>query len=326
MERECKAQPRIFNMNREQAINDYYESPEEDLFDDMPKQLSGMMKAPTHNRGGKMLDDSSLLERNRASMRKFESLTVNGMSLAGLSIGGFSVDLDKVAEKARDVLPIPASKLPIIFCDDNLNFYHHFFQGINMMIGEENVEEISRFDHHFQSGDTEIIDLIADMLKAGYERHDSEITTFMKKVLLSTYELGDDRRRRDEDPFLIVSTNVYGLQYIEPGMKMQEHDLKDWISRCHSYYKTLWFNNFKSSSIPSFAMVGRTSCRTTSSGSSNLTTLIEAEVDNQEFDTRSHRSGRTRRTSGSSKNVNRSLQRRNTEPTAMEKWFAGRQR
>jgi hypothetical protein len=55
---------------------------------------------------------------------------------------------------------------------------------------------------------------------------------------------------------LIVAANLWGLQYIEPGLEMKEADLKMWLSVNYNHYKTLWFNTFKSAGIPSFALGG----------------------------------------------------------------------
>jgi hypothetical protein len=200
--------------------------------------------------------DISMMERNRTNLRRFESLEVNGQSLTAMTIGGFVVDLSKAAQKASEVAPLPPSKLPVIFVDEEMNFYHHFFQGLEILLGRQVVTEIVKAGNYYSSNDGQLIAMIEKMIKVGYEQSDTEITVFTKKVITSTFETASQHGSSGTTNILIVAANLWGFQYIESGMQCKEADIGMWLSMCYNHYKTIWFNTFKSAGIPDFATQG----------------------------------------------------------------------
>lgn len=205
---------------------------------------------------GRLGNDNDMLEKNREVLRKFEALEISGQSLTALSIGGYTVDLTKAAQKAREVAPLPPARLPIIFVDDTLNFYHHFFQGLEIMIGRNMFDSIMKSAKYYDDGDLIILSMISDMIHRGYENTDNEITVFTKKVLTSTFEIDEANKNKGKYSTVTAVANLWGFQYIESGMQCRESDLKMWISNCYNYYRTIWFNTFKSAGIPKFALDG----------------------------------------------------------------------
>lgn len=197
-----------------------------------------------------------MYEGNRVSMERFAPLKINGTSLPSYTIGGFEVDMAQAASKAKEVAPLPPSKLPRIFVDEELNFYHLFFQGMEMMLGSSELAELTAQDKYGQSHDSAVSDVVADLIEEGWVAEDSEITVFTKKCLIATFELGKTAKGKQEVDTFTVAANLYGFQYIESGMQLQEADMRMWLSVCRSHYKTLWFNTFKTTGVPSFAQHG----------------------------------------------------------------------
>lgn len=235
-------------------------APSEEQYDDVinyfPDKLS--LEPPRRDRMGKgnLSTDDYMTEVNRPYLRKFEPLSFNGQKITGASIGGFSVDLTKAAEKVREIAPLPPARLPIIFQDGDLNFYHHFFQGLEILMGRDIVISITSEDRYSDSSDLKVIPMIRQILESGYERTDNEITVFTKKVMSSTFEQDPAVQAGDGGTVLIVAANLYGFQYIEQGMQCKESDLRMWVSICYSHYRTIWFNTFKSAGVPAFALEG----------------------------------------------------------------------
>jgi hypothetical protein len=200
--------------------------------------------------------DTTMLKGNRKILPKFEALQINGQSIVNTTIGGFAVDLTKAAIKAKEVLPLPAVRLPVIFVDEDLNFHHHFFQGMELLLGREVVESIVSTDRYFEEDEITLFPLMSGLLAAGYEDDDTEITIFTKRVITSTFELHQAPVSLAQHQTLVVAANLWGFEYIESGMQCKEPDLKMWLSMCHNHYRTSWFNTFKSAGIPSFALTG----------------------------------------------------------------------
>jgi len=203
-----------------------------------------------------MRADTVMLKENRKILPKFESLQINGQSIVNTTIGGFTVDLTKAAIKAKEVLPLPAVRLPVIFVDEDLNFHHHFFQGMELLLGREVVESIVTMDRYFEEDEVTLFPLMSGLLSAGYEDDDTEITIFTKRVITSTFELHPAPISPSQHQTLVVAANLWGFEYIESGMQCKEPDLKMWLSMCHNHYRTSWFNTFKSAGIPMFALTG----------------------------------------------------------------------
>lgn len=202
---------------------------------------------------GRLQTDADLMLKNRHGLRKFEPLKVNGRSLSGMSIGGFDIDIQDAARKASEIIPLPPSRLPIIFVDEELNFYHHFFQGMEHIIdgtlytGIISGSSLVSYEYH------DVAAKLDSVISIGYERSDTELTVLIKKILTSTFESVWERNSRDDTVKLRVVANLWGFQYIEPGMTCVGEELCMWISMCYSHYKLLWFNTFKLTTVPEFA-------------------------------------------------------------------------
>jgi len=217
----------------------------------------------------RMMNDEDMVSSQRVDNRKFESLKISDKTINSLTIGGYEVNLSDAASKAMDVLPLPPVKLPIIFADDNLNFMHHFFRGIARLIGESVLESIAAKPKYYEDEFPVIYPMIDKLIIKGYTQSDSETTVLVKRVLMSTFELIHKERYYDEPGEVLVVANIWGFQYVEPGMQMGESDLQMWISICYNQYRNCWFNLFKSSGIPLFATGGVNKSRSSSGNSSS---------------------------------------------------------
>jgi len=325
METEFKSKPRLF------CNPTVSEEPDDMSTDDdgpygryLPTDLRVQKKHAISKMRRGLIDDTSMMEKNRNSLNKFESLSIQGQTLTGISIGGYDIDISKAAEKTMEIIPLPASKLPIIFKDETLNFYHHFFQGMVMKIGQSRTDIIVRSEHHYDEDEPILMPIIEDMIASGFERSDTESVVLIKKVLSSTFEPTEYRQKSETGPRLKVVANLWGFQYIECGMQMAEVDLRMWFSICHSHYRTIWFNTFKTTGIPSFASQGVRKSRSSTSSSSNMPPLLEIEGE-KDFDNRSmtSRTGRRRRTSGKSvKSSNQSPE--SASSYQVTRWLGGR--
>lgn len=254
---------------REQMYNEF-----EGCNPDTAKQPP--VRKDTYGRGN-MGTDTQMTEGNRKYLQKFEALEFNGQTITGASIGGFQVDISKAAEKVREIAPLPVSKLPIIFQDGDLNFLHHFFQGLEIMMGREMVMAIASAEKYSDRTELHLLPLITQMIQSGYERSDNEITVFTKKVLISTFEQEANVQGEGGSAVLVVAANLWGFQYIESGMQCKESDLKMWLSICYNHYRTVWFNAFKSAGVPAFALEG-VQTRYESTGSSRRYTPMGDDV------------------------------------------------
>lgn len=206
--------------------------------------------------GSRMIDGFQMLAAERSASRKFEAISMGGKDLTEIMIDGFQVDLNRVAQKAKEIAPLPPAKLPIIFQDHELNFYHHFFGGMDMLVGKLYLEDIISANTYHANLKADIALSLRDIIEVGYEEEDNETTVFTKVVLRSTFELASKIRQTDDCPVFVVAANLWGFQYLENGMKLKEADLRMWLSICKSHYRTAWFNTFKASGVPSFAIQG----------------------------------------------------------------------
>jgi len=224
--------------------------------------------------GGDLVEDSSFLAVNRMPLNKFEALTIGGRKVTTATIGGFEIDLRKVAEKANEIAPLPASKLPVIFVDQDLNFYHHFFKGIVDVMTQEDLNDVVSSDSEV-GAEPFVMKVVEKLLMQGYKRSDPESVLLVKKILQSTFEMSRNRTGFEElDQSIEVVTNIWGFQYIEPGMNCREGDLRMWLTMCWNHYKTIWFNSFKMTGIPAFATSPR-SRRSSSNSSKSLRSIAE---------------------------------------------------
>jgi len=300
--------------------------------DDIAEEFKRMMPDPisrsNRNRGipsrSRLSNDSDLLQRNRNSLRKFEALNIGGLKLTEMSIGGYNVDLEKVAQKAIEVLPMPASKLPIIFVDKDLNFYHHFFQAIGRELGSNQMLEIVSSSRHYDDSSKVLLRCVEDLILRGYEKSDDELTLLLKKVMGGTFESSSKLRSYHDGNELTVVANLWGFEYIEPGMQCSEADLKMWLSMCYSHYRTIWFNTFKSTGVPEFAKDGAMKVRTSSSSNSSLLSVKEEESRIEELDDEDNATIRTRRRRSNSSASGPRRKVKASNNSQMQKWLAAR--
>jgi hypothetical protein len=319
------------NKSRHYEKEEEYEesgSEEEELIDHfrkmMPEPVRSNAKPSQLSKASRMTTDSDLLHKNRASLRKFEALNIGGKSMTEMSIGGYKVDIEKVAEKAMEVLPLPPSRLPVIFVDQELNFYHHFFQGMTRALGSRQLEEIVRSSRHFDDPQKPLLSCLEELILSGYERADDEITILLKKVIGGTFETTNRSRRHQDSDELIVVANLWGFEYIEQGMQCSEADLRMWLSMCYNHYKTIWFNTFKSTGVPEFAMDGAVKHRSSSSSGSSLFSVKEESPRLIEMETEIKSKPRNfkRRSSGSVAGSERTVRKHSTSP--MTNWLASK--
>jgi len=123
-----------FNTRKDSVSSSSLESAFEEVencLDDSPSQAV----VKQHKMGrGYLSYDYDMQENNRDPLPKFEALKINNQSINEVTIGGFPVDLRAAAEKVREIIPLPPVRLPVIFLDKDMNFFHHFFQGMDMLI------------------------------------------------------------------------------------------------------------------------------------------------------------------------------------------------
>jgi len=228
----------------------------EDIEDCFPEGLSKRPVPSRINGRTEMMNSDDLIESRRDILRKFEALNISGRSLTDISIGGYTVDLTKAAQKASAVAPLPPAKLPKIYIDSDMNFLHHFFQGLERLVGREKILSIVNQDRYYTTEDLVLLPLIESIIKIGYERKDTNLTVFTKSVLSSTFECDEKAGSDQEERGLLVAANLWGFQYIECGMELKEADLRMWLSISYSHFRTLYFNTFKDSGVPAFALEG----------------------------------------------------------------------
>jgi len=208
------------------------------------------------NKQSNLVDTEDMLASNREILRKYEPLRIGNNSLTQMSIGGFEVDLSKAAQKAAEVAPLPPAKLPKIYIDHDMNFNHHFFQGLERLMGREQVLDIVHRRKYYTDEVPVLLPLIEGFIKSGYEKKDTNLTVFTKSALSSTFELDERTSANTTHRGLIVAANLWGFQYIEPGMEMKEADLKMWLRVCYNKFENIFFNTFKDSGMPDFATNG----------------------------------------------------------------------
>jgi hypothetical protein len=232
----------------------------DDLYEEVTRKVTSQTGRMTINdermKQSNIVDAEDMLANNRDMLRKYEPLRIGKNALTEMSIGGFTIDLGKAAQKASEVVPLPPARLPKIFIDPEMNFNHHFFQGLERLIGREQVLDIVKKRRYYTNEDLVLLPLIEGIVKAGYEKKDTNLTVFTKSVLSSTFEL--DERMSVDSPHrgLLVAANLWGFQYIEAGMECKEADLRMWLRICYNKFENIFFNTFKDSGMPDFALEG----------------------------------------------------------------------
>jgi hypothetical protein len=311
IEKERKTEPRIFNPSHQLHYADENSGSDhsEDFERMMPLRIDRKTQSMPLPNESKLANAEVFMKQNQVNLKKYESLDVNGISLTKLSIGGFEVDMSKAAQKAGLIAPLPPAKLPIIFVEDRMNFLHHFFQGLERLIGRDVVLSIVSKKEFFVDEELILVPLIEKMMKSGWEKSDSMLTVFVKSVFIATFEPDPRFDNDDEERGFIVAANLYGLKYFECGAEAKEPDLQFWLAQNYSDFRNLYFDTFKDSGIPAFAMEGvqaryEKPKMSKVSASMNMTTVPMTEGAeltkyrhpyDDDFDTASHRSRRSKR-------------------------------
>lgn len=227
---------------------------DEDL---LPTHLSTHVVHGAHQKQNRMINSvKDLRSSNAMEIDRFEGLTLNGKSLADHSIGGFLMDEAKAAKIIKEVLPLPALQLPIIFASSQLNFLHHFFNGILLLIGPESMTYIVEERRHASSSRPEFLSMLHKFMLEGKVATDTQTTVLVKRVLLSTFQPYNCDEGITSKSEFTIAVNTWGFDYIEPGMSCKEEHLRMWLSMAYAKYRTVWFNEFKSAGMPLFANDG----------------------------------------------------------------------
>jgi hypothetical protein len=169
---------------------------------------------------------------NSGSLDRFRPLILNGVSMTKATIGGYALDMASMAKQAAKVAPLPVL-LPLIFKDNDLNFMHHFFNGLEVLGGRSFICMIAETGRYSRDDAGKIGPLIKALTTSGYSEDDTDLVVFVKRVMSTTFEVVQAiGELRHEDRFLVKS-NFYGFQYIEAGMPCMEQDLKMWLHSAH---------------------------------------------------------------------------------------------
>lgn len=286
--------------------------------DDHPLPLRDIAGRELISPGGNLVEDSRFRAINRNPLSKFESLRIGESSLRDVSIGGFKIDVEAAASKASEVIPLPPARLPIIFANEDLNFYHHFFNGIYEIISYDDLMDIINSEPSDGFASSFVVNTVEDLLALGYEKSDTEAMNLIKRMLQSTFRIETTRNRsaRERSSCLFVEANLWGFPYLESTMTCQEIDMRYWLQACYKMYETAWFNTFKSTKVPVFARCVLKRSRGSSSSSKPSLNSISEVSDHEIADMLrddvsviskvSNRRGKTRRKSSSNSNDKRS--------------------
>jgi len=204
----------------------------------------------------KWATDTDMRQTNRKELPTFDPLQYQGITMTEATIGGFRLDMNVAQKKAMKFIPLPPVFLPIIFVDKNLNFSHHFFQGMDLLLGKDYMEHVVTSGTYSERDKDRLLPEIKALIMAGSKESDTELTIFVKRILSGTFDTLPNAEVNSDHDELIVAVNLWGFQYLEPSMRCKDADLKMWLHMSYLKYKVSWFNAFKSSGVPRFAMTG----------------------------------------------------------------------
>lgn len=211
-------------------------------------------QVPDHERMYKT--DFDLQTQNRVTLEKFEPLKVDGKGLNEVTIGGYTLDMDKIQVRVAAFVPLPPVTLPRIFADDGLNFAHHFSQGLDVLVGRPFMTEVMSKSIQSESDSKKILPTLKSIIKSGHKDGDQDLHTFVKRVLCATFDTAPESGSSSGRDGLLVAANLYGFPYLEQGMHCTDAHLRMWLHLTYAEYKVKWFNSFKSAGLPSFALEG----------------------------------------------------------------------
>lgn len=259
--------------------NTYSDEDESKIQRHVPLPLRDVSGRDHRAPGGNLVEDSHFRQVNREPMTKFESLRIGEGDLRSVSIGGYKIDMQLAAEKAREVVPLPPARLPRVFLDDTLNFYLHFFNGIYEVVRHDDLMDVINTDPSEGRDSDFIIKVIEDLLTTGYERSDTEALNLIKRILQSTFRVEKTKHRNSSiNSALFVEANLWGFPYIESTMTCKELDLRLWLQACYKLYETSWSSSFKSTMLPFFARkVGSSGSQSSHASSRQSMRVIDEE-------------------------------------------------
>jgi hypothetical protein len=200
--------------------------------------------------------DTDMQKLNRPELQSFDTLQYQGTTMTEATIGGFRLDLQTAQKRVVEFIPLPPVCLPIIFMDKDLNFSHHFFQGLDVLLGKKYMEKIVSQEKYSENDQKKILPSLKALIMSGTQSSDTELTIFVKRVLSGTFDTLPEASVSSERDELIVAVNMWGFQYLEPSMRCRDGDLRMWLHMSFMHYQVSWFNTFKSSGVPKFALDG----------------------------------------------------------------------
>lgn len=252
------------SLNPFQYLENQGPSPPESVDGDTiaPLRVSNRSNSmPMHGARGSSTETRFFTEQDmqfggKLHLDRFRPLTFGDKTITDASIGGYKIDLNRTAEKASVFVALPPAVLPIVFSDKELNFNHHFFQGMEILVGRKTLDAMTASRKYSETDKGKILPLVKNLITEGLKGTDTELTIFVKRVLTATFDTVPASAVKDGMDSLIVAANIHGFQYIEQGMQCRDPELKMWLHMEHLRFRMSWFNAFKSSGIPSFALDG----------------------------------------------------------------------
>ena len=224
---------------------------------DVDQMIIGKLNpAPDRSMQSGFVPDDYLRADKGPSFERFSALSINGQKFTDFTIGGYGNDTRRTQKKIAEYVPLPAVDLPIIFNNKPLNFSHNFFQGLEMLLGRKYIKRLTNAQKYSSKDTDKLLPAIRKLIMAGAKDDDTNLTIFVKRVLSGTFSTVPRSSESDQEEFLIVEANLWGFDYIEGSMKLNDNELRMWLNVNYNAYRIAWFNSFKSSGLPHFALEG----------------------------------------------------------------------
>jgi hypothetical protein len=137
-----------------------------------------------------------------------------------------------------------------------LNLYHHFFNGLERVLGCRVVEELTNAKKFYEDDTTPYVDVIVGLMRGEFASKGDPAVDLVAQMMKNTMEVQKPRAREEWTARLLVVANVYAFDYIETGQTIGEADVRMWLSTAAISYRTHWFAAFKDSGVPLFAYEG----------------------------------------------------------------------
>lgn len=258
--------------------------------------------------GRGLVEDTRFQSNNRRPLNKFEALKIGDEDLRKMRIGGYEIDLNENRVEALKVIALPKAKLPEIFKDEDLTYFTHFFSGLSEVFTEGEFKAIKGEMLEEDDSYPIVFTKLSGLMNEGYKQTDTEAMILVKNALESTFKQENPKINRygmpieDYHPMLTVKTNIWGFEYVEEGMRLDESELRIFIKQNLNEYERLWWNTFKMTKVPFFASPNsnRSSNRSNSS-SSEMSSLNIGSLSDDQMSMSSRRSHRRKSRSSSDK-------------------------